>query len=115
MWNLEYYELPSGRCLALDFLEEQNAKTERPYLTNALDQLENNGNRLGIPQVKYLDDGIFELRVKIVKKNYRMFYFFFLKNTIVITHGFIKKSGSVPQHQINLAKKYRNDYEMRQK
>jgi len=113
MWIIDYYETTSGRCPTKDFLLDQNAVTERPVIMNALDQLEKEGNKLDYPHVKNLGDGIYELRIRIQKKRYRFFYFFFKKNTIVITHGITKKKSEVTQHQIDLAKTYRENYSAR--
>jgi len=45
---------------------------------------------------------IYELRVALQRIQYRMLYFFY-KKQCVITHGFIKKGGEVPQEEISLA------------
>ncbi|MGN0326245.1 MAG: type II toxin-antitoxin system RelE/ParE family toxin [Lachnospiraceae bacterium] len=43
----------------------------------------------------------------------RVLYFFFVGNKAVLTNGFIKKTQKTPKSEIELAKKYKADYERR--
>ncbi|MGL4867269.1 MAG: type II toxin-antitoxin system RelE/ParE family toxin [Cetobacterium sp.] len=40
----------------------------------------------------------------------RIFYFFFTKEKIVLTNGFIKKTQKTPKKEIEKAKEYKFDY-----
>ena len=40
-------------------------------------------------------------------------YFFFYGGKAILTNGFIKKTDKTPKSAIDLAKKYRQDYELR--
>ncbi len=40
----------------------------------------------------------------------RIFYFFVIGQKIILTNGFVKKTQKTPKSEIELAKKYRNDY-----
>lgn len=72
--------------------------------------LEENGNLVREPYSKYIDDGIFELRCKVGSDISRVMYFFYVGKKIVMTNGFVKKTQKTPKSEINLAKKYRDDY-----
>ena len=63
------------------------------------------GNR--IQNILY---GIFELRAKVGSDISRVLYFFVVGKKIVITNGFIKKTQKTPNNEIELAKKYRNEF-----
>ena len=65
------------------------------------------------PYSEYLEDGIFELRTKQSSNITRILYFFVIGNKAVLTNGFTKKSQKTPKKEIELAKKYRKDYERR--
>ena len=41
------------------------------------------------------------------------FYFFLVGKKAVLTNGFVKKTMKTPMSEIELAKRYRKDYEMR--
>ena len=107
MWEVEFFTLPSGRCQVVDYTSTLNVKTDLPYIEIAFSRLEEYGNRLVMPHAAPLRDKIFELRVKTINGQFRFLYFFDNKK-IVVTHGFKKKTRNVPNHQINLAIKYRN-------
>ena len=58
---------------------------------------------------------MFELRTKQGSDITRIMYFFFIGNKAVLTNGFTKKTQRTPKSEIELAKKYKADYERRQK
>ena len=78
-----------------------------------LELLEIKGNQLREPYSKHLEDGIFELRVKLEKNITRVLYFFVIGNKVILTNGFIKKTQKTPRSEIKLAKQYREDYQRR--
>ena len=53
---------------------------------------------------------IWECRVQIQSKAYRIFSFFPDGDTLVLTHGYSKKSQKIDAKQIKLAENYRRDY-----
>ena len=58
---------------------------------------------LGMPLVRRLDGGIWEIRVKLENRIARIF-FFFEGSTMVILHSFIKKQQTTPKQDLDLAK-----------
>ncbi len=62
-----------------------------------------------------LGNGLFELRTKQGTDITRVIYFFFVGNKAILTNGFTKKTQKTPTHEIELALKYKADYEMRYK
>jgi phage-related protein len=54
------------------------------------------GHDLRRPTADYLRDGIYELRVRFQKIQYRMIYFFYGRERAVITHGITKQTDKVP-------------------
>ncbi len=75
-----------------------------------LELLESRGNELREPYSKHLEDGIFEIRNKVSSDITRILYFFVIGQKIILTNGFVKKTQKTPKSEIELAKKYRNDY-----
>jgi len=62
---------------------------------------------------KYLDDGIYEIRVSLPNKIVRNLYYYVKGQKVIITHGFVKKSQKVPKSEINKAKDLRKKYNER--
>ena len=108
-FSVEYYELENGNCPVEDFILEQNNKMQAKIFKN-LELLECRGNELREPFSKHIEDGIFELRSKVSNDITRIFYFFVIGQKIILTNGFVKKTQKNPKSEIELAKKYRNDY-----
>lgn len=58
---------------------------------------------LGMPLVSHLDGDIWEVRIKLDNRIARVL-FVVDKQTMILLHGFIKKSQKTPRPEINLAK-----------
>ena len=82
-------------------------------LFRLLELLELKGNDLREPYSKFLSDGIYELRAVQGNNITRVLYFFVVGQKIILTNGFVKKTQKTPESEIDLAKKYRKDYESR--
>lgn len=111
MANFEavFYEKKNGEIPVQDFLGSLNVKM-LVKLSGLIVILQEYGNQLREPYSKHLDDGIFELRVKVGSDIARVLYFFFQDGKIILTNGFIKKTQKTPRGEIERAKDYRKDY-----
>ncbi len=58
---------------------------------------------LGMPLVRHLEGGIWEIRVKLENRIARVL-FCLEGSTLVLLHGFIKKQQSTPKQDLDLAK-----------
>lgn len=112
MFNIEFYSLPNGEKPVQQFLDSLDNKMRAKALYS-LSILSEYGNALREPYSKALGDGLFELRVKFASDITRIFYFFVVDNTIVLTNGFVKKTMKTPQNKVNKARNYKADYERR--
>ena len=66
------------------------------------------GHELRRPEADYLRDGVYELRIRHRRENYRVLYFFH-DGCAVLSHG-IKKEAVVPAREIELAIRRRAAY-----
>jgi phage-related protein len=94
------------------FLEGHNDKVRAKFM-KLLQILREQGPDLKRPYADLLRDGIRELRVGLGGNAYRALYFFFIQDTIVMTHAFLKKTDAVPTEEIERALRYKCDYEER--
>lgn len=111
-YNIEFYSKVNGEEPAREFILELEPKLQAKVL-KIIDLLEVNGPQTRLPYSEYLEDGIFEIRAKQSSDIARILYFFTEGRNIILTNGFIKKSQKTPKKEIELAKKYRADYERR--
>jgi phage-related protein len=81
---------------------------EKADVLVAIDKLlefKNNNIKISLKLLKYLRDGIFELRVKHLTKISRGLYFFVKDQKLIFTNGFIKKTEKTPNSEIEKALK----------
>ena len=60
------------------------------------------GHELRRPEAEYLRDGIYELRWRMGRVNYRLLYFFHGREAVVLAQG-LTKEDKVPSRDIDLA------------
>ena len=109
MWEVEFYTLPNGACPTQEFLEGLNKKDELPYVIRKIDLLRELGEKLKRPHADYLDGGIYELRIPVKRKQFRLLYFFFYQDRIIISHG-LQNEAKVKRADIEKAGKHKADY-----
>lgn len=112
MIEIEFYDTEDGKCPLREYLDSLAPKLLAKTL-RTIDLLEENGSSLRGPYSEPLGDGIFELRTKQSSDITRILYFFFVGNKAILTNGFTKKTQKTPIQEVDLARKYRNDYERR--
>jgi len=112
MFQVNYYELPSGERPVEQFIDSLDTKMRAKAL-GSIEVLERFGNTLREPYSKAVAKGVFELRIKFAGDITRIFYFFKVGNRIILTNGFIKKGSRTPPKELALAIKYKADYERR--
>ncbi len=103
------YENSRGEKPVDSFIKSLDTQAQ-VLVVEAIRRLEKHGNALPRPHAGFLEDGIFELRIRVKKRHIRLLYFFFKDRIIVLTSGFIKKSKKVPKEEIKRAKSRRTDY-----
>ena len=67
-------------------------------------------NRLSTKFVKYIKDGVNELRTEYAGNIYRVFFIFDEGNIVVLFNGFQKKTQKTPQNEIDKALQIKEDY-----
>lgn len=108
-YEIVFYDKSDGSEPAKEFLLSLDKKMQAKTMM-LIELLAKNGSDLREPYSKHLVDGIFELRAKFGSDISRVLYFFVIGRRIVLTNGFIKKTQKTPKNEIELAKKYRNDF-----
>ena len=109
---LDFYKKENGECPVEIFIDSLDIKLQAKVL-RAMNMLKTYGNTLREPYSKLLRDGIFELRTSFGSDTVRLLYFFSSGRIIVLTNGFVKKTQKTPRSEIEMALKYKADWNRR--
>ena len=99
--NVSFFKTDSGNEPVRDWLKALTA-TERRIMGEDIKTVQF-GWPLGMPLVRHLEGGIWEIRVKLENRIARIL-FCLEGSTMVILHGFIKKQQATPKQDLDLAK-----------
>lgn len=91
-----------------DFYQSQSASVQEKidYVLEIVISME----RIPKQFFKHLEDGIYEIRVKVGSDIYRIFCFFDAGKLVILLDGFQKKSQKTPRKEIAKAKRLRTAY-----
>ena len=67
-------------------------------------------DRIPTKFVKYIRDGIYELRTEYSGNIFRVFFLFDDGNVVVLLNGFQKKTQKTPEKEIEMAIRIKNEY-----
>ena len=109
MFEIDYYTDSSGCRPVEKFIDSLGVKM-KAKLFGRLELLEEHGSQLGMPYSRYLEDGIFELRIVQGSDIIRVMYFIAVGDRVILTHGFVKKTQRTPRSEIGRAKSLREDW-----
>lgn len=91
MWVIEYYVAADGACPTKEFLDGLHKEKELPYVNRMIGLLADMGYNLRRPHSDMLEDGIYELRIRLQRRQFRILYFYFYQDKIILSHGLKKK------------------------
>ena len=115
-WNpireVELYSTADGDEPVADFLNSLPSKHWAKAF-HEIDLLAEFGNALKEPCVKHIKGDIWELRIRFSSDISRIFYFTWQSDTIVLLHGFVKKTQKTPPREIETAQKRMDDFKHR--
>jgi len=104
-----FYRTVDGKCPAQEFIDSLPGKVAQKivWVLKLLEDLE-------IVPSSYFKklvgtEEIWECRIQFGSNTYRIFCFF-IDSSVILTHGFIKKSQRTPTYEIERAEAYRRDF-----
>jgi phage-related protein len=98
--NIFYFVDDRGKSPVKEFIDVLPLN-EQAKVFSYIEELRRQGHNLRRPLADYVHDGIYELRPKAN----RLFYFFFLKDNVVLVHVIKKKTDKIPEKDIVLCLK----------
>ncbi len=106
--EVDFFLEPDGTAPGSDWIDGL-PESIRDRFIQRIERLRELGSDLRRPEADFLRDGIYELRVRHRRVNYRLRYFF-AAGRAVISHGLTKERG-VPDREIARAGARRAAYE----
>lgn len=103
-----FFAEDDGSAPLLEWLDGLPERVQSKCIVR-IERLAELGHELRRPGADYLRDGIYELRVKHRRVNYRILYFFH-KGRVVLSHG-VRKEGRAPDAEIDRAVRRRREFE----
>jgi hypothetical protein len=107
-----FFQEAAGQVPVLDWLQALRRRDKKVYAkcVAAIRRLAELGHDLRRPLADYLRDGIYELRPKSGRVNYRILYFFHGREIGVLTAG-LTKEREVPAIEIDRAVERKGKFE----
>lgn len=99
-----YTDSKTNESLVLEYIDKLQPK-EKAKILKYIEFLRINKGRLDEPYSKHIKGKIWELRVDFARNRYRIFYFIFIKKTIILLHAFLKKTKRTPISEMKKAEK----------
>jgi phage-related protein len=109
LYNLVFYTTERGDSPVDDFLDELDKKS-RAKVAAHLSLLEEQGPHLKQPYADVVRGKIRELRIHQGSNQYRILYFFQVRDQIVLMHAFSKKTQQLKETDIKLAESRMEDW-----
>lgn len=100
-----FYQETDGEVPVLEWLTQLVKQNRKGYAkcVARIGQLAASGYELRRPAADYLTDGIYELRAKHIRVQYRILYFFYGQNVAILAHAITKEEEAVPAIDIERA------------
>jgi phage-related protein len=84
----------------------EKEKLKMKYVVSLLET----GDRMPVKFLKFIRDGVYELRMEYSSNIYRLFFIFDDGNVVILFNGFQKKTQKTPEHEIEKALKLKKEY-----
>ncbi len=109
MFNLVFFTTERGDSPIDEFLDGLDKKS-RAKVAAYLSLLEEEGPNLKRPYADVVRGKIRELRIHFSSNQYRVLYFFHVRDQIVLVHAFSKKTQQVKEKDIELSERRMEDW-----
>ena len=109
MYTIKYYITARGESPVEVFIDALPQKPKEK-VARAAQLLETFGPNLPRPYADTVRGKIRELRIQFGRIEIRILYSFFMKEYILFSHAFMKKTNEIPEPDITLSERRREDF-----
>ena len=111
-YRIFYYISPSGENIFRSFLDSLSEKSQRKIL-RIFQYIKEYGLAAILQHTKKITGTpLWEIRI-LGKDNIRVFYAVPMKNSVIVLHGFVKKSQKTPKKELSKAISYYQEWTKR--
>ena len=109
--RLLFFQDADGAAPVWEWLKELRARNAKAFAKCVvrIRRLVELGHELRRPEADLLRDGIYELRARLGRVNYRILYFFHGRDVAVLAHA-ITKENEIPAVEINRAVERKHEF-----
>lgn len=108
--HVHLFREEDGTVPLLDWLDKLKPAKAVAKCRVLIELLRSAGQDLRRPHADILRDGIYELRARMGRVQYRLLYFFHGQGTAILSHGFIKGGAAVDPKEIDRAIKRKEKF-----
>jgi len=112
-WKIELYKTLNKKCSVLNYIQFLQPK-QRAKIEKEIDLLELHGIYLPYPYTRKIKGnkykGLWELRIISGRSKFRIIYFLYMKNILVLVHAFCKKQKKISMGELEISRKRMIDY-----
>jgi phage-related protein len=107
-----FYQDEDGGAPVVEWLKTLRREDRKAYAkcVARIRRLAEASHELRRPEADYLRDGLYELRARHGRVNYRILYFFHGQQVALLAHG-LTKEGEIPPGDIERAKRRKDAFE----
>ena len=107
-----FYQDERRRAPVVEWLEELRGSDRRAYAkcVARIRRLMEAGHELRRPEADFVREGLYELRARQGRVNYRILYFFHGRNVAILVHA-LTKQGEIPEADIERALRRKVSFE----
>lgn len=98
----------TGESPVLEYISRLSEK-ERSKILKYIEFLRVHNGVLDEPYSRHIKGKIRELRVDFSRNRHRIFYFLFIKKTIILLHAFTKTTSKIPRPELRRAETNHHD------
>ena len=97
-----YTDVETNENYVFEYIDKLD-KPQKAKILKYIEFLRINKGVLYEPYSRHIKGKIRELRIDFGKNKHRIFYFTFIKKTIILLHSFLKRTQKTPEAEIKIA------------
>lgn len=108
-WRIVFYQDRRGRYPVAEFIDGLTQK-EQAHILHKIGVLKELGPFPLGEQVKHMEGKLWEFRLRLQRRAFRIFFFMPTRSAIVFLHIIVKASNKTPRNEIDVAQGRLEDY-----